>query len=71
MEDYLKGIDASLWRLIDKGPYRADRLQAVGIVGEVEDVIVQEKKRRIMIRDVFVSYMELCHRSCITTFVAT
>ena len=39
MNDYLNGIDEGLWRSIDKDPFREDRVQVVGIVGQNEDMI--------------------------------
>lgn len=38
MEDYLNGIDKDLWRSIDKGPYRVDRVQAMGIAAQSKDM---------------------------------
>lgn len=39
MEDYLNGIDEDLWHSIEKGPYRADLIQAAGKDDASEDMI--------------------------------
>lgn len=46
MEDYLNRIDEDLWRLIQKGPYRGDQLQAVSIADNAEEVIAQGNKHK-------------------------
>lgn len=47
MEDYLNGIDDDLYRSIEKGPYRVDRLQVVGMDGADEDMIAQGNKKKV------------------------
>ena len=46
MEDYPNGIDEDLQRSIEKGPYHADLVQAIGNDGATEDVTVQVNKKK-------------------------